>query len=1134
MYIALIIRNFEWNSKPEISFASICAFNFIILGSFKRSLRFLSIGLLSSINWLTGQRLIYLNHPPVDSAFTVQFIELGDSLRSFNQLESLGNVLREFIPEKGLYRYSLGYYGNRSQVESVLLTVRAAGFKDAFVREINANPTTSSETEDLSSTASVTTGKAIIDERINAIQPNSFKTEVAPDFISEGLSDPKEKGKVRINMLYTGKSFGVLGKTRFQSEHEVVTGYAVENDIKFKLVSHASWRANGLTVFLPSNEPKGEELELILDKRNQWEVFGRTKALMTHNVLMFQDPDRTEIDMLNIFLNSPHQGVSFPETKPVQINLYRTYIYDDQECFIVEESDAEWPSNREYWSIGEINRVDFGKKGRLFELPTNQGSFGHRASILKKLKSEITASDGYVIIIDMGHRNADFDISKVQRSKLDFSGLDSLGYSILMPYDFEFLIGADSLHLIINEHPSLTLLASNVTSPKFPGLFLPYKIIEIEGVKIGLLALVDPTMEFNLPSKILEDFKFEEFISAANKTVGKLQESKSDIIIALSNMKNSDNARLSENVKGIHLVTANFTEQAMGWTSTKEITINQETRQGLRAPYDISALRDFGIEIGRTELNIEVGDSIFGAKLLSIREQNYKITDRIESDHALMTELIKGLPEISKERGELLFPAFLDVIEQNPNLENFDETTRLGRISKSLWESFLARILANEAPAEVSIIRKIPTFLPLIGKLHEREVMNWLWFEDEIVMLDLKGRDIKRLLEADRDKTLVTSGIEAIRSPFGMLYKIMGRPVQDDVYYRVATTNVITNGVFKENFRMSLRQSSHFKVMESGALKGTKEGEVIPLRDYILLNLRKIRSFGKGKDYHRRIADILEPKLPYPRLFAFNFDHPTLWTSLNKIYKGSGYEAIPESRITSGNSFVIGAEGGFISTLDMEKADLSFGLRLAFAQQSLDIGEGLTQKTENVDDIVINITYRYKGFKKVVFHPYARLEYDSEFTATVNRNTGLRNPKQQILRNIIGFAKGFTVKWPVLELGLTAENDFGNSNYQYGLQGRSLGRFPLDKNWNVIYSLTNNFNYFLPNKNDTERDLSFKYNMIHELWIPLFGDVSLSLSADLFFFRGKLEINNDPGLSMFTKVGLSYNRLWKPRFQTLF
>ena len=221
-------------------------------------------------------------------------------------------------------------------------------------------------------------------------------------------------------------------------------------------------------------------------------------------------------------------------------------------------------------------------------------------------------------------------------------------------------------------------------------------------------------------------------------------------------------------------------------------------------------------------------------------------------------------------------------------------------------------------------------------------------------------------------------------------------------------------------------------------------------------------------------------------------------------------------------------------TLDNEKYAWDLGARLAFAQQSADVGQDDYQKTETMDDININLTYRYKGNKRRALHPFARLEYDSEFTSTFNNNTGLNNPKQRILRNVVGLSKQRSFKWPVLELGITAENDFSNNHYQYGLQGRSSGRFPLDDNWRVIYSLTNNFNYYLPTENDTDRELSFKYNMVHELLVPLVGNLSLSVAADFFFFKGKTEINNEPGMSMLMRVGVTYNRLWKPRFQSLF
>lgn len=135
---------------------------------------------------------------------------------------------------------------------------------------------------------------------------------------------------------------------------------------------------------------------------------------------------------------------------------------------------------------------------------------------------------------------------------------------------------------------------------------------------------------------------------------------------------------------------------------------------------------------------------------------------------------------------------------------------------------------------------------------------------------------------------------------------------------------------------------------------------------------------------------------------------------------------------------------------------------------------------------------------------------------------------------MLGIKRRASRYWPQLELGLTAENDFSSNHNQYGVQGRSIGRFPLDRDWRTMYILTNNFNYYFSSEDDTERELSLRYNMIHELLIPLFGDISRSLGADLFIFKGKTEVNSEAGLNTLMRVGVTYNRLWKPRFQPLF
>ena len=114
------------------------------------------------------------------------------------------------------------------------------------------------------------------------------------------------------------------------------------------------------------------------------------------------------------------------------------------------------------------------------------------------------------------------------------------------------------------------------------------------------------------------------------------------------------------------------------------------------------------------------------------------------------------------------------------------------------------------------------------------------------------------------------------------------------------------------------------------------------------------------------------------------------------------------------------------------------------------------------------------------------------------------------------------------------ENELGQPHVDYGLQGRSDTRFPLGKAGRVSYALRNDITWLLPSKNDTESDLAVRYNMVHELLIPLVDELSLSVAADFFFFKGKVESTSKPGSSMLLRVGITYDRLWKPRYQPLF
>jgi hypothetical protein len=1093
--------------------------------------------MLFCLSWQTSAQEITndIEGNPRDSAFLVQFIALSDTARNFPELTFYGELVKEYLPDRGFSRFSIGYFSSRLEAEATLQLIRFEGYPDAFIRALPNYPALLVELFDEQEPVRPIGEPEIPSTETVEIRDDLEQQPTIPPVVDSEAEESPDSASTeqKMTILYTGKSLGLLGNTRFQSEHELLTKFALENDIEFKLVSHACWRSKGITIFLPSDEPEGPELDQILDKQANWEVLESYPALRTNNVVMFRGPDRDEVDMLDIILSSEKTPRAYPEIERIEIRIYRTIIDEDKECLIVEEEDAIWPSNRAHWNIGEINRVDYGKTARLYELPINQGNFDSRVTVLHDLDQESDLVSSRYLKVDLGHRNGDFDVSSLDRARADLEGLSRLGYDMVLPYEFELSLGPENLKELISTYPDISWIASNLESSD-TALFETSQLRVIDSLKVGFIGLVEPDLETNLPGKILQTFKFKNPSKAAQDAVDELLDQGAEVIMALSNMSNDENAILAESVYGIDLIISDISSNGTPFNLVKEVQLPKRKQRGYGRPYHIANTYDYGIAVGRLDLTVVKDTALSRSVLTSITEKNYPVNDRIQADTFLVNDITATLNFATREKGELMFPAFIDIIEQEPSLAETDDITRNGRMSKSLWEQFIANLLRSSSPAEVSIVRQVPSFLPLIGKLHEREVRSWLWIEDDIVMMDMTGRDIRRLIESDFENQLVTSGIKSYDYPSGRFWFIMGRFLRDDVYYRVATTNILSEGPFEEHFRWALRKSDKFQMTPKGALKEDKDGEAIALRDYMLSEMKRIRGLGKGKTHHENIAKILKPPTSYEKLFTFNFQNPTLWTSINRSYKGEGYETVPESRIIAANSFVIGVQGGLITTLDKEKSAWDMGIRMAFAEQSADVGADEYQKTETMDDINFNLTYRYKGNSRKKLHPFARLEYDTEFTPTFNTSLAADNPRQKILRNVVGLSKEFSPRWPIVEFGVTGENDFALNHFQYGLQARTLGRFPLDKYWRTLYTLTNNFNYYFKTPNDTDRELEIKYNMVHELLVPLFGDLSLNVAADFFFFKGKTEINSDPGLSMLFRVGISYNRLWKPRFQSLF
>ena len=421
--------------------------------------------------------------------------------------------------------------------------------------------------------------------------------------------------------------------------------------------------------------------------------------------------------------------------------------------------------------------------------------------------------------------------------------------------------------------------------------------------------------------------------------------------------------------------------------------------------------------------------------------------------------------------------------------------------------------------------------ISLIGKLHENEIGAWLWTEDQIVLLDVLGADLRAVLRDDTRGELATSGIDVVKGT------VQGHRLDDQTYYRVATSDVLYEGARGRYFERGRRVRRRFEIGPQGDFISTKDGAPLSLKDFVFSELRRIRAESRGDEHLDRIAALIAPDAPYVNLLSFTFERPTLWVSANQVTGGGAYSSVPESRVIAKNSWVAGVSGRFVLSHERRSTATDLGVAVSYARQSV-TGGGSAAVTETADDLKFDLTFRpsIQSDSGRRLHPFVRGLFDTEFTPTVDRTTGTENPRQLAVRATGGVLLLPGPFWRRVEFGLAAENDLSVPNLQYGVQSRvdlerrfgGTGRLNAGS---LTYRLHNDLTYFLPSRRDTGSNLALRYNMVHELLVPLVDELSLSVAADLFFFQGKVEATRTPGMSMQMRVGLTYDRLWKPRYQ---
>ena len=352
----------------------------------------------------------------------------------------------------------------------------------------------------------------------------------------------------------------------------------------------------------------------------------------------------------------------------------------------------------------------------------------------------------------------------------------------------------------------------------------PYKIVEVNDIKIALIGIAHPDTNTLTKEEFVKDIEFTDPVAAAETWVeylqaGKAEEGTPDVIIALTHLDSSQNAETKE-------VTGNATKLAVvegldGIISAHSHKLVSGEVNGVpivQASYNGRALGVLSIELDKDNKVVDVvGSTIdLSSKTNDIvpDEEGLKIYDKYE---------LEAKPILSEVIGE--------AAEEFSHNSKENNVTLLGR-----WSS---EVMKEKTGVQVAIQnggglrRTLEKGQITMGDLYE--IMP---FDNQLVTMELKGSDLKKAIDHGIFNPEVGNGqfagliVEFDKNAEfeNRITKISledGTPIDMDAYYTVVTNDFLLTGGDKYDFNNARNIVDTFIPIRDVLVEAIKEAKVI-------------------------------------------------------------------------------------------------------------------------------------------------------------------------------------------------------------------------------------------------------------------------------------------------------------------
>lgn len=403
----------------------------------------------------------------------------------------------------------------------------------------------------------------------------------------------------------------------------------------------------------------------------------------------------------------------------------------------------------------------------------NIGGIARRATLAHRIESEMR---GNVLFMDAGDALDGTPFSIEYMGEADFAAMSAAGYDLMTVGNHEF--SASLQEFWRNVHTAnFPIVSADIVDRKTGKLALPpYKIFEIDGVKIAVFGIVVPTPDYRAAK---EGFDFLDPFKTASELVPELRK-QADVVIALSHLGFDQDLILAKNVPDIDVIVGGHSNNRL---MPPVFIAHPEDGNSFSIDGTI-IVQDFwwAGELGRLDLRLRRDGGPF--TVMGYKGELIPITSDIPEDPATAKVVAKYYKPMSKYYSEVIGEATDTLYGRS----EYGENTALTFICDAIRESTGAQIgIYNTGGVRGDIVK---------GPIKVWDIASVLPFKNKMVTVNLTGKRLKQLLEK------INPGVS------GMTYRVAkgkvaeatvgGKPLDDNTVYTVATTDFLVNADLKD------------------------------------------------------------------------------------------------------------------------------------------------------------------------------------------------------------------------------------------------------------------------------------------------------------------------------------------------